>query len=113
MTAHGDGFSASADSIDGNSHLLVELAGLFYQGRPDGELSVMARVPRSHHEVAAKVNSFARFTNDQFLDTVSLLAALSTKLRSASGAYAGTDHETQGAFDKVLTEGRFVRPEDR
>ncbi len=113
MTAHGDGFSANADSIDGSSHLLVELAGLLYQGRPDGELSVMARVPRSHHEVAAKVNSFARFTNDQFLDAVSLLAALSSKLRSASGGYAETDHETQGSLDKILIEGRFVRPEDR
>ncbi|MFF4423407.1 hypothetical protein ACFY04_21945 [Streptomyces sp. NPDC001549] len=48
MTSSSDGYVANAASINGNSHLLVELAGLLYAGRPDGEMTVMARVPRSH-----------------------------------------------------------------
>lgn len=73
----------------------------------------MARVPRSHREVAARVDSFARFTDDQFLDTVSLLAALSTKLKTAGKGYAETEQKTQETFDTILSDGRFIRPEDR
>jgi hypothetical protein len=113
MTSHADGFSASAESIDGSSHLLLELAGLLYRGRPDGELSVTARVPRSHQEVSDEIYSFARFTNDQFLDTVSLLAALSTKLKTNSVAYAETEAGVQGSLNDILADSRFVRPEDR
>jgi hypothetical protein len=113
MTAHSDGYIANASSINGNSHLLVELAGLLYEGRPDGELTVMARAPRSHHEVSEKLDVFARFSNDQYLDTVSLLAALSTKLKAAGGDYAEADHTTDAAFRAILGSGRFVPAEDR
>lgn len=113
MTAHNDGYTASAASINGNSHLLVELAGLLYEGRPDGEMTVMARAPRSHHDVSEKLDAFARFSNDQYLDTVSLLAALSTKLKAAGNDYAEADHTTEAAFRKILETGRFVPSEDR
>ncbi|MGW7517814.1 hypothetical protein ACWGJ2_19725 [Streptomyces sp. NPDC054796] len=113
MGTHAEGYSASADSIDNSSHILVELAGLLYQGRPDGQISVEARVPRSHREVSDILDKFARFSNDQFLDTVSLLVALSSKLTSAGNAYTETDRETRQAFGALLTEGVFVRPEDR
>lgn len=113
MTSHSDGFSASAESIDGSSHLLVEVAGLLYRGRPDGELSVEARVPRSHQEVSDEVYAFARFTNDQFLDTVSLLAALSTKLKTNAQAYARTEAGVQSSLNHILADSHYVRPEDR
>ncbi|MER5634032.1 hypothetical protein [Streptomyces nitrosporeus] len=113
MTGHGDGYTASGASINNNSHLLVELAGLLYEGRPDGELTVMARVPRTHHEVSEALDAFARFSKDQYLDTVSFLAALSTKLRTAAGNYAEVDHATDEQFRKILLSGRFVPAEDR
>jgi hypothetical protein len=112
MTAHSDGYIANASSINGNSHLLVELAGLLYEGRPDGEMTVIARVPRSHHEVSEKLDEFARFSNNQYLDTVSLLAALSTKLKAAGGDYSEADRTTEAAVRAVLA-GRFVPAEDR
>ncbi|MEV0913963.1 hypothetical protein AB0I93_06775 [Streptomyces sp. NPDC049967] len=113
MTAHNDGYMVSGSSINGSSNLLVELAGLLYEGRPDGELTVMARVPRTHHEVSEALESFARFSKDQYLDTVSLLAALSTKLRTAGGEYAEADHATEAKFRKILASGHFVPPKDR
>jgi hypothetical protein len=91
----------------------VELAGLLYEGRPDGELTVTARVPRTHHEVSEALDSFARFSNNQFLDTVSLLAALSAKLRTAGGQYAEVGHATEAEVRRVLTSGHFVVSEDR
>lgn len=113
MTGHNDGYTVSGASINGNSHLLVELAGLLYEGRPDGELTVTARVPPTHHEVSEALDSFARFSKDQYLDTVSLLAALSTKLRTAGGNYAEADHATDVQFRRILASGRFVPSEDR
>ncbi|WP_405900628.1 hypothetical protein OG242_27095 [Streptomyces sp. NBC_00727] len=53
------------ESLNGNSNFLIELAGLLYEGRPDGDLCTMARAPRSHPDVAAKVDRFARFADDQ------------------------------------------------
>ncbi|MFJ1568158.1 hypothetical protein ACIOG8_28760 [Streptomyces erythrochromogenes] len=113
VTGHNDGYTASGASINGNSHVLVELAGLLYTGRPDGELTVMAQAPRTHHEVSEALDSFARFSRDQYLDTVSLLAALSTKLRTAAGDYAEVDHATDEQFRRVLVSGRFHPSEDR
>ncbi|MGN5633899.1 hypothetical protein [Streptomyces sp. AC154] len=113
MTAHNDGYMVSGSSINGSSNLLVELAGLLYEGRPDGELAVMARVPRTHHEVSEALESFARFSKDQYLDTVSILAALSTKLRTAGGEYAEADHATEIKLREILATGHFVPPKDR
>ncbi|MGW6711638.1 hypothetical protein ACWF9X_04060 [Streptomyces globisporus] len=113
MTGHSDGYAASGASINGSSHLLMELAGLLYEGRPDGELTVLARMPRTHREVSEQLDSFARFSNDQFLDTVSLLAALSTKLKAADGNYAKADQAAEAALKSVLVSGRYVPSEDR
>ncbi|MFJ4968808.1 hypothetical protein [Streptomyces sp. NPDC088755] len=113
MTGHSDGYVASGASINGSSHVLMEIAGLLYEGRPDGELTVSARVPRTHQEVSEELDSFARFSNDQFLDTVSLLAALSTKLRAADGSYAKADHAAEAGLKKILVSGRYVPSEDR
>lgn len=113
MAGNNDGYTVSGASINGNSHVLVELAGLLYEGRPDGELIVMACVPRTHHDVSEELDSFARFSRDQFLDTVSLLAALSTKLRTAAGNYAEVDHATEAEFRRILVSGNFVPPEGR
>ncbi|GAA0651994.1 hypothetical protein GCM10009535_32850 [Streptomyces thermocarboxydovorans] len=79
----GDRLGVSHSSLDKNSNFLIELAGLLYEGRPDGELCTLARAPRSHPDVAARVDRFARFANDQYQDATSLLAALSTRLGEA------------------------------
>lgn len=86
--AHGDGYSVNAASIDGSSHLLMEVAGLLYEGRMDGENATQARVPRAHTDVASQVDTLARFAMDQYNDMVALLASLSTKLKSAGDDYA-------------------------
>jgi hypothetical protein len=55
----GEGFSAVPASIDGSAHLLLEIAGVLEQGRLDGDIGTMARVPRSHKDVSAAVLDFA------------------------------------------------------
>ncbi|MFF5020208.1 hypothetical protein [Streptomyces sp. NPDC001165] len=102
------------DSLNRNSNFLIELAGLLYEGRPDGDLCTTARAPRSHPDVAAKVDRFARFADDQYQDVTSLLAALSTRLREANGTFVEYDGEVAGGMmNAVLELGQYVAPEDR
>jgi hypothetical protein len=107
------GFSVEASSIDGSTHLLIEIAGLLHAGRLDGDVGTMARAPRSHPEVGKKTTEFAKFANDQFQDLVALLAALSTKLRATGNAYVQVDAKVQGQLDRVLSAGQYVAPKDR
>ncbi|MFP8883228.1 MULTISPECIES: hypothetical protein [Streptomyces] len=111
--APGDGFSVSAQSIDGSSHLLVEIAGLLHAGRMDGENATMCRVPRAHPEVASKVTTFARYSQELYGDMVTLLAALSSRLKSAGDDYTAYDADVQQQMDTILASGRFVAAEDR
>jgi hypothetical protein len=110
---HGDGFSANASSIDGSSHLLLEIAGLLHEGRMDGENATMCRAPRAHVDVASNVDVFARFAKDQYTDLVALLAALSTKLKSAGNVYTTVDQDVQKQLNAILDRGRYIAPEDR
>jgi hypothetical protein len=103
----------SAESIDGSSHLLVEIAGLLYEGRMDGENATICRVPRSHPEVASQVTAFARYSQELYDDMVSLLAALSTRLRSAGHGYTSCDADVQRQMDRLLASGRFVAAGNR
>jgi hypothetical protein len=107
------GFSADTTSIDGSAHLLIEIAGLLHEGRLDGDLGTMARAPRSHPDVGAAVETFARFADDQYQDLVLLLIALSTRLKAAGSAYVQVDGRIQGDLDKILTSGQYVAPMDR
>ncbi|MGH4008784.1 MAG: hypothetical protein ACRDTH_11625 [Pseudonocardiaceae bacterium] len=109
----GGGFSAEPASIDGSAHLLLEIAGLLHAGRLDGDIGTMARVPRSHPEVGAKVEEFARFADDQYQDLMLLLTALSTKLRTTGNAYVQVDGSVQGDLDEILASGQYVAPTDR
>jgi len=111
--AGGDGFSVNAGSVDGSSHLLIEIAGVLYEGRMDGENATMARVPRSHPDVASNVETFARFAQDQYTDAVVLLAALSGKLRSAKNTYTQYDGDVRGQLNSVLVSGRYTEPGNR
>ncbi|MET7486008.1 hypothetical protein [Streptomyces sp. NPDC005538] len=107
------GFSANAGSIDGSSHLLIEIAGVLYEGRMDGENATMARVPRSHPDVAANVETFARYAQDQYTDAVVLLAALSGKLKSANNTYTQYDGAVREQLNSVLVSGRYTEPGNR
>ncbi|MGH3620958.1 MAG: hypothetical protein ACRDQ5_04100 [Sciscionella sp.] len=109
----GGGFSAEAESIDGSAHLLIEIAGLLYDGRLDGDIGTMARAPRSHTEVGTLVVRFAKFADDQYQDLVLLLTALSTKLKATGSAYVQVDGNVQGDLDKILSAGDYVAPQDR
>ncbi|MFC5959797.1 hypothetical protein ACFP51_37005 [Streptomyces pratens] len=110
----GDELGVNHDSLNGNSNSLIELAGLLYEGRPDGDLCTMARAPRSHVDVAAKVDRFARFADDQYQDVTSLLAALSTRLREANGTFVDYDGEVAGGMMNAILElGQYTAPEDR
>ncbi|MGN5392492.1 hypothetical protein [Streptomyces sp. JL7001] len=111
--AQGDGFSLNAASIDGSSHLLMEVAGLLYEGRMDGENATVCRAPRAHADVASNVEVFARFAQDQYNDMVVLLAALSTKLSSAGNAYTVVDQGVQAQMNGMLDCGRYLSPESR
>ncbi|MFE9664425.1 hypothetical protein [Streptomyces sp. NPDC005955] len=112
--AAGDGLRVTHSSLNGNANYLIELSGLLYQGRPDGDLCTMARAPRSHPDVAAQVDRFARFADDQYQDVTSLLAALSTRLREANGTFVDYDGAVaEGMMNAVLELGRYTAPEDR
>ncbi|MFE0700076.1 hypothetical protein [Streptomyces sp. NPDC058872] len=102
----------NTDSINGNANLLIEIAGFLHEGKPDGDLGTMARAPRAHAEVAAQVERFGRFANDQFLDTVALLASLATRLKTTGTDFAAVDDaHTRRFLDNVLSDGQYVAPE--
>ncbi|MGP3686763.1 hypothetical protein ACTVZO_18980 [Streptomyces sp. IBSNAI002] len=108
------GLLAGAGSINGNANLLIEIAALLHEGRPDGDASTMARAPRAHADVSAQTLRFARFADDQFKDTVALFAALATRLKTTGTGFARVDDDTARAFlDSLLTDGAYVKPESR
>ncbi|MFJ3828035.1 hypothetical protein ACIPWI_08710 [Streptomyces sp. NPDC090046] len=103
---------AGAASINGNANLLIEIAALLHEGRPDGDASTMARAPRAHVDVSTEVLRFARFADDQFKDTVSLLAALAARLKTAGTGFAQVDDDTARSFlGSLLESGQYVKPE--
>ncbi|MEV1020150.1 hypothetical protein [Streptomyces sp. NPDC050264] len=104
---------AKATSINGNANLLIEIAGLLHEGRPDAELTTLARDPRAHEDVAAQVTRFAAFAGDQYLDAVALFAALSTKLRTAGGDFVKIEDDTAQRFLQQVLDGSYLSPEAR
>ncbi|MCZ2526987.1 hypothetical protein [Streptomyces sp. HB2AG] len=108
-----DGFSATPESIDGSANLLVEIAGLLQEGRLDGKLGTAARAPRSHPDVAGKVDQFSRFAQDQHQDLVLLLTALSTALKTTGSNYTKVDQETRDGFTTFLDNSQYVAAKDR
>ncbi|MFI6150411.1 hypothetical protein [Streptomyces sp. NPDC051109] len=105
---------AGAQSINGNANLLIEIAALLHEGRPDGDASTMARAPRAHADVSAQALRFARFADDQFKDTINLFAALATKLKTTGTSFAQVDDGTARSFlDGILDGGQYVKPESK
>ncbi|WP_455362427.1 hypothetical protein [Streptomyces sp. SYSU K21746] len=105
---------ADAGSINGNANLLIEIAALLHEGKPDADASTMARAPRAHADVSAQVDRFARFAGDQFLDSVSLFAALATKLKAAGSDFVAVDDDNARRFlESLLEGGYYVAPEAR
>ncbi|MFE9931524.1 hypothetical protein [Streptomyces sp. NPDC005533] len=103
-----------APSVNGNANLLIEIAALLHEGRPDGDASTMARAPRAHPDVAAQALRFARFADDQFKDTVALFAGLATRLKTAGTGFARVDDDTAAAFLRMVVDaGVYVKPEDK
>jgi hypothetical protein len=113
QSASGGELDYNTASINGNANLLIEIAGFLHEGRPDGDICTMAREPRAHSDVATQVKRFSSFANDQFLDTVALFAALSTKLRTAGGDFVKVDDDKAARFLKLMLEGDYVAPEAR
>ncbi len=111
--ASGEDLVAKADSINGNANVLVEIAGLLYEGRPDAESATLARLPRVPEDVASQVERFARFAEDQFLDTMALFAALSTRLRTVGGDFATIEDEAARRFLEAVLGGDYVSPGTR
>ncbi|MFF1341312.1 hypothetical protein ACFVYT_25890 [Streptomyces sp. NPDC058290] len=105
---------AGAQSINGNANLLIEIAALLHEGRPDGDASTMARAPRAHADVSAEALRFARFADDQFKDTINLFAALATKLKTTGTNFAQVDDGTARNFlNGILDGGQYVKPESK
>lgn len=103
---------AGVGSINGNANLLIEIAALLHEGRPDGDTGTMARAPRAHPDVAAQTLRFARFADDQFKDTIALFAGLATRLKTTGTDFARVDDGTARAFlDNLLASGQYVPPE--
>ncbi len=107
------GFRIDPESIDGSSHILAELAGLLHEGRLDGDLATMARVPRSHPDVAREVLKFSAFADDQWRDLVALLGALAVKLKATGEEVVHIDNQIRDELEKFLAEGTYVSPEER
>ncbi|MFD8631374.1 hypothetical protein [Streptomyces sp. NPDC059533] len=103
---------AGASSINGNANLLIEIAALLHEGRPDGDASTMARAPRAHEDVSKEALRFARFADDQFQDTIALFAGLATRLKTTGTSFAQVDDGTARSFlDNLLESGQYVPPE--
>ncbi|MER6448236.1 hypothetical protein [Streptomyces venezuelae] len=103
---------AGAASINGNANLLIEIAALLHEGRPDGDTGTMARAPRAHADVSAEVLRFAQFADDQFKDTIGLFAALATRLKTTGTEFAQVDDGTARSFlANLLASGQYVKPE--
>lgn len=100
-------------SLNGNANLLLELAGVLSAGRPDEELSRRGQAPAGPQEVSDEILRFAGFAGDQFQDLFALLAALSTKVATASGTYQGTDRDNADEIDRYLAGGSYVPPGKR
>jgi hypothetical protein len=79
----------------------------------DAENATVCRVPRSHPDVAAKVDTFARYAKDQYDDAVVLLAALAGHLKSANNAYTEYDQHVRDRLRSVLAGGSYVEAKDR
>ncbi|MER7708123.1 hypothetical protein ABTX81_35195 [Kitasatospora sp. NPDC097605] len=105
-----DGYAAGPTSINGNANLLLEIAGLLRAGRLDGELGTAARQPRSHAEVAAKVEEFARFAVDNYDDLVVLLAALSTALKTTGSGYTQVEAAIAANLAEFVDSSRYTPP---
>ncbi|MFG2879351.1 hypothetical protein ACGFYU_30835 [Streptomyces sp. NPDC048337] len=105
---------AGVGSINGNANLLIEIAALLHEGRPDGDASTMARAPRAHADVAAQALHFARFADDQFKDTIALFAGLATRLKTTGTDFAHVDDGTAASFLRTIVEtGVYLKPEDK
>ncbi|MFD9724139.1 hypothetical protein [Streptomyces sp. NPDC059072] len=103
---------AGASSINGNANLLIEIAALLHEGRPDGDASTMARAPRAHEDVSKAALGFARFADDQFKDTIALFAGLATRLKTTGTSFAQVDDGTARSFlDNLLESGQYIPPE--
>lgn len=105
--------AVSPASLNGNAHILVEVAGLLHAGRPDEEISVRAVEPAAPAEVGARVRQFSRVGRDQYQEAVALLAALSTRVEVVASTYAGADQETADLIDSLLNDSTYVPPTDR
>jgi hypothetical protein len=104
---------ADTSSINGNAHVLIEIAGLLHQGRPDGDLCTLSRSPRAHPDVARRVDRFARFADDQYRDACALFTALSTRLKKAGSDFVTVDGEAARTFLDGVLNGAYVAPEAR
>ncbi|MFE2325756.1 hypothetical protein ACFXD5_17840 [Streptomyces sp. NPDC059385] len=105
---------AGAPSINGNANLLIEIAALLHEGRPDGDASTMARAPRAHEDVSKEALRFALFADDQFKDTVALFAGLATRLKTTGSEFARVDDKTAESFLRTVVEaGVYLKPEDK
>jgi len=97
-------------SLDHSANELVELAGLLQAGRPEPALTGMVAVPATHEHLARVTAEFAGFAGTQFEDAVALIAALSTKLRTAAGAYHAVDARAQATLDSFLGNSTYRAP---
>jgi hypothetical protein len=109
----GGGFSVEVASIDDSAHLLIEIAGLLYAGRLDGDYGTMARAPRAHPDVGVRVQEFASFADDQYQDLVLLLTALSTKLTATGRGYVEVDQRVRAELDQFLATGQYIPSQGR
>ncbi|AUY53281.1 hypothetical protein [Streptomyces sp. CB01881] len=105
-----EGYGAGPASINGNANLLLEIAGLLRAGRLDGETGTAARQPRSHIEVALKVDEFARFAVDQYDDLVVLLTALSTALKTTGSNYTQAEAAVAASLAEFVDSSRYIPP---
>ncbi len=111
------GFRSRPASLNGNAHILNELAGYLRAGRLDGELGTQARAPRAPREIGDEVVRITRFAADQCADVVALLSALATKVREVANAHVAFDDakavQYRAASDLLLKEGTMVMPDRR
>jgi hypothetical protein len=106
-------FKADVNSLKKAAGELSEAAHIVDKGKLNLDLLNQVAAPNTHPEIAASLRRFGEFANDQYIDIVSLLGALSTKLQITAGNYQGVDQHTQSEMDQVLKNSTFQSSSER
>ena len=104
------GVLASPGSIDGGSHILIEVAGLLEARAADLVAGTVASPPAAHHEVGLEVDNFLKSGDVQYRNGTAMITALSTKLNDVKHGFVMVDNNAAALLDTFIQDTEYVPP---